>query len=177
MNRQISTKNGSLILLILTVIVIIVYSYLASVQRQNSYLYDIIPLNIPNLSLIDQRSGADPLNTFYMIDDQVIKFVNGEAESMKVDKTPLMTDLTKDGIRGDAVLVLVKETESIKEYYITAALKKSYGYKGLNGINLKGASEIIHISYDNDMIKVIYKENKEEKTVHIIVQENILVRK
>lgn len=95
----------------------------------------------------ESRTGFDPLNTVYLIDNREVRLVNGEAiqptapdsSSQTVTRVwgePLAVDLDRDGAE-DAVLILTQTTGgSGTFYFVAAAIAKQGGYEGTAGLFL-----------------------------------------
>jgi hypothetical protein len=158
-NKEVPTWVGAVILFALTVVAICIYSYYATIDR-NSGLYDLDPLNIPKIEIVDRRVGVDPLNAFYMIDGELIKLTDGKyGDSVSVVGNPVIGDIDGNGVKADAVLVLSKKKEAATDYYIVAAIKAFSGYKGTNAV-IRGDSPIEEIKIEDGAIKLRYEDGR-----------------
>ncbi len=171
--KDIPTRKGSLILLFLTMVVIIIYAYLSDSQSRLD-LYEFIPLEIPKIEIVDKKVGVDPLNAFYLIDGQVVKLENGASPEFGIVRSPLIVDLDEDGVNDDAILVLGKGLEGKHSYYITAAIKYFYGYKGVNAVLIKDALTVDKVSYTDKRIKVDYSLGKRKEAAYFQLVDNQL---
>ncbi|MDD4409104.1 MAG: hypothetical protein PHW52_00445 [Candidatus Pacebacteria bacterium] len=181
--KNISSRVGSIILFSLTIIVLIIYSYLSS--KEDDSLYDMVRVNIPKISIVDKRVGADPLNAYYMIGSEVFKLENGKGVVLEEKKdvpinvsgNPIIADLDNKNVKDDAIMILSKVSDNDnKLYYVTASIKNFYGYKGLNAILLEGVSEVNSVNYENGFIKVNGVVDKKSVISYFGIKDNKLIK-
>jgi hypothetical protein len=189
--NNIPTGIGTVILFALTLIVIMIYSYYANIQR-NSTLYEIPRINIPKTTA---NIGTDPLNAYYLIDNKTIKLENGlyekdienssAKEMIKILGNPTIGDLNDDGIQDDAAVILTQDSGgSGTFYYVAAAIKNSYGYKGSNTVFLGDRITIDKVNIKKGLIEITYLDRAEQdlmsdkpsvqKTISLKVEGNVL---
>lgn len=189
--NNIPTGIGTVILFALTLIVIMIYSYYANIQR-NSTLYEIPRISIPKVTA---NIGTDPLNAYYLIDNRIIKLENGlyekdienssAKEIIKILGNPTIGDLNDDSIQDDAAVILTQDSGgSGTFYYVAAAIKNSYGYKGSNTVFLGDRITIDKVNIKKGLIEITYLDRAEQdlmsdkpsvqKTISLKVEGNVL---
>ncbi len=99
-------------------------------------------------TLQPSATGADPLNTTYMINEVSISFIDGDAVQMNnhaqliagqisVISAPVAGDLDNDRDR-DAALILAEEINVDQvTYYVVAAINQDGNFQGTNAIALE----------------------------------------
>lgn len=172
--KNIPTEVGTAILFILTIIVIVIYSYYANIQR-NSSLYDVPSINIPKIINV-KKTGVDPLNAYYLVDKNTIKLENGTYEKsienssakevIKIFGNPVIGDLNGDGVQADAAIILTQDLGgSGTFYYLVASVKNFYGYKGSNAVFLGDRIEIDKLNIKNGIIELTYLDRAEKDSM------------
>lgn len=120
-------KNLQLLLLIL-ILLLLVYGTYAVVS--NYYK------KAPNQNSTKIEKVFDPLNTKYLIENQEIILIDGQADGISVFGEVTKGDLNNDGL-DDAALMLVNNYEgSGIFYYVATAINANPGTRGSNAVFL-----------------------------------------
>ena len=117
----------------------------------------------------ESQGNSSPLDTSYMIGDQVVTLVDGQAQAPAAPGSsttittgvwgvPEIADLNGDG-REDAALVLIHDSGgSGTFYYVVAAISDDDGYRGTPGVFLGDRIEPRSIAVVDDRIIVKFLE-------------------
>ena len=118
---------------------------------------------------VESQGNSSPLDTSYLIGDQVVTLVDGHAQvpaapgssttiTTGVWGTPEIADLNGDG-REDAALVLIHDSGgSGTFYYVVAAIRDDDGYRGTPGVFLGDRIEPRGIAVVDNRITVEFLE-------------------
>lgn len=120
---------------------------------------------------VEPPPGPDPLNTTYVIEDQIVPLVDGRFRvlatpdsdtliKVTVFGNPLYGDLDGDG-DDDAVVAFVYDPGgSGTFYYIAAAINQNGRYKGTAAYLLGDRIVVQMVAYDNGLLRARYLDRR-----------------
>lgn len=142
--------------------------------------------------------GKDPLNTTYLIENESVELINGQAEQRILDSStviqtfawknqgsPAQGDLNHDGHQDAALLLIQNPGGTGTFYYVAAALYLNNSYEGTNAVYLGDRILPIAIGTLENKIFVDYLNRKDTEPMSaepsietrkwFKIQENILI--
>ncbi len=123
-----------------------------------------------------KNRGKDPLNTSYLIENESVELIDGEAEQPMLDfstviqtfawknqSSPAQADLNHDGQKDAALLLIQNPGGSGTFYYVAAALYAKNYYTGTNAVYLGDRILPKDIGTLDDKIFVDYLNRKDSE--------------
>ena len=135
-------------------------------------------ISVPDGGEAQETSAADPLQAAYLIEEQEVCLINGQAEAeaapgsatevrTSVFGQPVLGDLNEDGNEDAALLLMHQPGGSGTFYYVAAALNANGGFRGTNAVFLGDRIAPQTIEIRNGVVIANYADRRPQESMAV----------